>query len=64
MRPFSMFDSVDQSAGLGTLRKNQSSEDLLREAQVCREPGLLLPICCQGLPTAALMWLAESSEKD
>ncbi|KFP80715.1 Apoptosis-stimulating of p53 protein 2, partial [Acanthisitta chloris] len=33
VRPFSMFDSVDQSAGLGTLRKNQSSEDLLREAQ-------------------------------
>lgn len=57
-----MFDSVDQSAGLGTLRKNQSSEDLLREAQVCKEPGLLLSIC-QGLPTAVLMGLAESSEK-
>lgn len=42
VRPFSMFDSVDQSAGLGTLRKNQSSEDLLREAQVCREHKLLL----------------------
>lgn len=36
-----MFDSVDQSAGLGTLRKNQSSEDLLREAQVCVEHKLL-----------------------
>ncbi|KYO43539.1 apoptosis-stimulating of p53 protein 2 isoform X1 [Alligator mississippiensis] len=36
VRPFSMFDSVDQSAGistLGPLRKNQSSEDLLRDAQ-------------------------------
>lgn len=41
VRPFSMFDSVDQSAGLGTLRKNQSSEDLLREAQVCVEHKLL-----------------------
>ena len=32
-----MFDSVDHSAGLGMLRKNQSSEDLLREAQVRRK---------------------------
>ncbi|NXL91336.1 ASPP2 protein, partial [Alectura lathami] len=37
VRPFSMFDSVDQSAGLGTLRKNQSSEDLLREAQTANK---------------------------
>jgi len=37
VRPFSMFDSVDHSAGLGMLRKNQSSEDLLREAQVRRK---------------------------
>lgn len=37
MRPFSMFDTVDQSAAppaFGTLRKNQSSEDILRDAQV------------------------------
>ncbi|XP_029448960.1 apoptosis-stimulating of p53 protein 2 [Rhinatrema bivittatum] len=36
IRPFSMLDSVDQSTGLpnfGTLRKNQSSEDLLQDAQ-------------------------------
>lgn len=40
VRPFSMFDSMDQSTGvpaLGLLRKNQSSEDLLRDAQVCRK---------------------------
>lgn len=32
-----MFDTVDQSAAppaFGTLRKNQSSEDILRDAQV------------------------------
>lgn len=37
VRPFSMLDSVDQSAGpapCGALRKNQSSEDILRDAQV------------------------------
>ncbi|XP_053065826.1 apoptosis-stimulating of p53 protein 2 isoform X6 [Acinonyx jubatus] len=36
VRPFSMLDSVDQSAGpapCGGLRKNQSSEDILRDAQ-------------------------------
>lgn len=39
VRPFSMFDTVDQSAvpsPLGALRKNQSSEDILRDAQVLR----------------------------
>lgn len=37
VRPFSMFDTVDQSAAppaFGALRKNQSSEDILRDAQV------------------------------
>lgn len=37
VRPFSMLDSVDQCAAppsFGTLRKNQSSEDILRDAQV------------------------------
>lgn len=37
VRPFSMFDTVDQCAAppsFGTLRKNQSSEDILRDAQV------------------------------
>uniref|UniRef100_A0A663F5Q6 Tumor protein p53 binding protein 2 n=1 Tax=Aquila chrysaetos chrysaetos TaxID=223781 RepID=A0A663F5Q6_AQUCH len=43
VRPFSMFDSVDQSAGLGTLRKNQSSEDLLREAQVSNKNVTKVP---------------------
>lgn len=46
MRPFSMFDTVDQAAAppaFGSLRKNQSSEDILRDAQVqgaspCRAP--------------------------
>ncbi|EQB78563.1 hypothetical protein CB1_001073046 [Camelus ferus] len=36
VRPFSMFDTVDQSAAppaFGSLRKNQSSEDILRDAQ-------------------------------
>lgn len=44
VRPFSMFDSVDQSAAppsFGTLRKNQSSEDILRDAQVRRNIPLL-----------------------
>ncbi|XP_040524089.1 apoptosis-stimulating of p53 protein 2 isoform X2 [Gallus gallus] len=43
VRPFSMFDSVDQSAGLGTLRKNQSSEDLLREAQAANKNVTKVP---------------------
>uniref|UniRef100_A0A8C2T684 Tumor protein p53 binding protein 2 n=1 Tax=Coturnix japonica TaxID=93934 RepID=A0A8C2T684_COTJA len=43
VRPFSMFDSVDQSAGLGMLRKNQSSEDLLREAQVSNKNVTKVP---------------------
>lgn len=37
VRPFSMSDTVDQSAAppsFGALRKNQSSEDILRDAQV------------------------------
>lgn len=45
MRPFSMFDTVDQAAAppaFGSLRKNQSSEDILRDAQVWAwaRPGL------------------------
>ncbi|NWI19053.1 ASPP2 protein, partial [Crypturellus soui] len=44
VRPFSMFDSVDQSAGLGTLRKNQSSEDLLREAQTANKNKVPPPV--------------------
>ncbi|XP_015712715.1 apoptosis-stimulating of p53 protein 2 [Coturnix japonica] len=43
VRPFSMFDSVDQSAGLGMLRKNQSSEDLLREAQTANKNVTKVP---------------------
>ncbi|KAM6279093.1 apoptosis-stimulating of p53 protein 2 isoform 2-T2 [Porphyrio hochstetteri] len=43
VRPFSMFDSVEQSAGLGTLRKNQSSEDLLREAQMANKNVTKVP---------------------
>lgn len=39
VRPFSMFDSIDSDGATGmpttgTLRKNQSSEDLLRDGQV------------------------------
>lgn len=37
VRPFSMLDTVDQCAAppsFGVLRKNQSSEDILRDAQV------------------------------
>lgn len=51
VRPFSMFDTVDQAAAppaFGSLRKNQSSEDILRDAQVrawgtsrCRAPLVL-----------------------
>ncbi|XP_023382433.1 apoptosis-stimulating of p53 protein 2-like [Pteropus vampyrus] len=39
VRPFSMSDTVDQSAvppSFGALRKNQSSEDILRDAQVLK----------------------------
>ncbi|XP_049632377.1 apoptosis-stimulating of p53 protein 2 isoform X2 [Suncus etruscus] len=42
VRPFSMFDTVDQSAApssFGTLRKNQSSEDILRDAQTTPSPA-------------------------
>lgn len=37
VRPLSMFESVEQSTGMpatSTLRKNQSSEDLLHNGQV------------------------------
>nr|XP_004653299.2 apoptosis-stimulating of p53 protein 2 isoform X1 [Jaculus jaculus] len=40
VRPFSMFDTVDQCAAppsFGTLRKNQSSEDILRDAQAANK---------------------------
>ncbi|XP_054432611.1 apoptosis-stimulating of p53 protein 2 isoform X2 [Pteronotus mesoamericanus] len=40
VRPFSMFDTVDQSAAppsFGSLRKNQSSEDILRDAQAANK---------------------------
>nr|XP_033794833.1 apoptosis-stimulating of p53 protein 2 isoform X2 [Geotrypetes seraphini] len=46
IRPFSMFDSVDQSARLpdfGTLKKNQSSEDLLRDAQTANKNSTKVP---------------------
>ncbi|NXH14407.1 ASPP2 protein, partial [Bucco capensis] len=43
VRPFSMFDSEDQSAGLGTLRKNQSSEDLLQEVQTANKNVTKVP---------------------
>ena len=46
VRPFSMLDSVDQSAGpapCGGLRKNQSSEDILRDAQVRWDSSVLTP---------------------
>lgn len=44
IRPFSMFDTVDQSAAppsFGALRKNQSSEDILRDAQVLQAVSVL-----------------------
>lgn len=49
VRPFSMFDSVDSTGGTGipttaTLRKNQSSEDLLRDGQVFRKCAVLLEL--------------------
>ncbi|KAM5301610.1 apoptosis-stimulating of p53 protein 2 isoform 1-T1 [Glossophaga mutica] len=40
VRPFSMFDTVDQAAApptFGSLRKNQSSEDILRDAQAANK---------------------------
>ncbi|XP_003791019.1 apoptosis-stimulating of p53 protein 2 isoform X1 [Otolemur garnettii] len=46
VRPFSMFDTVDQSAAppsLGTLRKNQSSEDILRDAQASNKNVVKVP---------------------
>ncbi|KAM6217396.1 apoptosis-stimulating of p53 protein 2 [Rhynchocyon petersi] len=46
VRPFSMFDTVDQSAAspsFGTLRKNQSSEDILRDAQATNKNGSKVP---------------------
>ncbi|CAM5102866.1 unnamed protein product [Eretmochelys imbricata] len=46
VRPFSMFDSVDQSTGgpaLGSLRKNQSSEDLLRDGQIANKNVTKVP---------------------
>lgn len=60
VRPFSMFDSVDQSAGistLGPLRKNQSSEDLLRDAQVCRKCLVLASIL------DLFRWISWNAEK-
>ncbi|KAM5238845.1 apoptosis-stimulating of p53 protein 2 [Ctenodactylus gundi] len=45
-RPVSMFDAVDPAAappGLGTLRKNQSSEDLLRDAQAANKNMAKVP---------------------
>ncbi|XP_006871207.1 PREDICTED: apoptosis-stimulating of p53 protein 2 isoform X2 [Chrysochloris asiatica] len=46
VRPFSMFDTVDQSAAppsFCTLRKNQSSEDILRDAQATNKNGAKVP---------------------
>ncbi|XP_039091736.1 apoptosis-stimulating of p53 protein 2 isoform X3 [Hyaena hyaena] len=46
VRPFSMLDSVDQSAGpapCGALRKNQSSEDILRDAQAANKNVAKVP---------------------
>ncbi|XP_013013009.1 apoptosis-stimulating of p53 protein 2 isoform X2 [Cavia porcellus] len=46
VRPFSMFDTVDQGAippGFGTLRKNQSSEDILRDAQAANKNVAKVP---------------------
>ncbi|XP_048968451.1 apoptosis-stimulating of p53 protein 2 isoform X3 [Canis lupus baileyi] len=46
VRPFSMFDTVDQSAvpsPLGALRKNQSSEDILRDAQAANKNVTKVP---------------------
>ncbi|XP_057583271.1 apoptosis-stimulating of p53 protein 2 isoform X3 [Hippopotamus amphibius kiboko] len=46
VRPFSMFDTVDQPAAppaFGTLRKNQSSEDILRDAQAANKNVAKVP---------------------
>ncbi|XP_036211071.1 apoptosis-stimulating of p53 protein 2 isoform X5 [Myotis myotis] len=46
VRPFSMFDTVDQAAAppaFGSLRKNQSSEDILRDAQAANKNGKVPP---------------------
>ncbi|XP_041491387.1 apoptosis-stimulating of p53 protein 2 isoform X2 [Microtus oregoni] len=46
VRPFSMLDSVDQCAAppsFGTLRKNQSSEDILRDAQAANKNVAKVP---------------------
>nr|XP_012606674.1 apoptosis-stimulating of p53 protein 2 isoform X3 [Microcebus murinus] len=46
VRPFSMFDTVDQAAAppsFGTLRKNQSSEDILRDAQASNKNVAKVP---------------------
>lgn len=46
VRPFSMFDTVDQCApppSFGTLRKNQSSEDILRDAQTVNKNVAKVP---------------------
>ncbi|XP_055988476.1 apoptosis-stimulating of p53 protein 2 isoform X1 [Sorex fumeus] len=46
VRPFSMFDTVDQAAApsaFGTLRKNQSSEDILRDAQAANKNVAKVP---------------------
>ncbi|XP_021019043.1 apoptosis-stimulating of p53 protein 2 [Mus caroli] len=46
VRPFSMFDTVDQCAAppsFGTLRKNQSSEDILRDAQAVNKNVAKVP---------------------
>uniref|UniRef100_A0A2K5WCN3 SH3 domain-containing protein n=1 Tax=Macaca fascicularis TaxID=9541 RepID=A0A2K5WCN3_MACFA len=46
VRPFSMFDAVDQSTAppsFGTLRKNQSSEDILRDAQAANKNVAKVP---------------------
>ncbi|XP_011359189.1 apoptosis-stimulating of p53 protein 2 [Pteropus vampyrus] len=46
VRPFSMSDTVDQSAvppSFGALRKNQSSEDILRDAQAANKNVAKVP---------------------
>ncbi|XP_031193113.1 apoptosis-stimulating of p53 protein 2 isoform X2 [Mastomys coucha] len=46
VRPFSMFDTVDQCAAppsFGSLRKNQSSEDILRDAQAVNKNVAKVP---------------------
>lgn len=65
VRPFSMFDTVDQSAApspFGALRKNQSSEDILRDAQVLRvaQFNLLWSFCVCSLEERDSSVLRES----